>query len=116
MKGAFHAGPTIEPFLYTYMTARLLADTGAFDIVLHTLVVRHRNNDECEKHPPHAEIVEDGRDYAIIVELCNHVGDFCVRRGRDEARIDSHGEVAKRLGAKIVGKSVSAQRSQRRRL
>lgn len=91
------------------MTAKPLVQVGAFAPGSHTLVVRHGHGKKRNKHPPYAETVDNGRKYAAAVELCDHVGDFCVGRGRNEAHVGGHGETAGRRDAAVVGRSVDAR-------
>jgi hypothetical protein len=81
------------------MTARLLVEAGASNAWWRpTLIVRYRHHHDCEEKPPHAESIDNGRKEAVAVEVCNHVGDFGVRRGRHKTRVDGHvdGEATRR--------------------
>jgi hypothetical protein len=98
------------------MTARLLAEPGALSSMVHTLVIRHCHGENCEQYTPDTEAIVDGREYAVAVELCHHVGDFGIRRWRNKAGVDSHLELLRQRGAMVVGKSESAQKSQKRLL
>lgn len=73
------------------------------------MIVRYRQNQDCEKSPPYAEAIEDGAEYAAGVELCNHVGDLCVRRGRDEARVGCHVGSEDYLAQAMVGSVLQAR-------
>jgi len=99
-----------------YMTARLLAESGASSRKVHTLIVRHCHGENCEQHTPDTEAIVDGRKHAAAIELCYHVGDFGIRRGRNKAGVGSHLELLRQRGATVVGKSESAQKSQKRSL
>jgi hypothetical protein len=91
MKGIFHDGPTIEPLFQMYLTARGSAMSGANVVdVVHTLVVRHSRYDKRQGKLPHVEAGEDGGKEAIVVELLDDMRNFCIRRGRDETRVNRH--------------------------
>jgi len=93
MKGIFHDGPTIEPLFQMYLTVAGSAGSGAnvMDVV-RTLVVRHSRYDERQEELPHIETGEDRGKEAAGVELLDDVRNFCIRRGRDETRVDRHVE------------------------
>lgn len=81
--------------------------------MIHTLIVRHCHGENCEQHTPDTEAIVDGRKYAVVIELCDHVGDFGIRRGRNKAGVDSHLELLRQRGAMVVGKS-EARKSRRK--
>lgn len=89
MKGAFHAGPAIEPLRQMYMTAQV---SGGWRIRenFRTLIIGDRKHQDGEEESPDAEAIEDGREEAVGVKLCDHVGDFGIGRWRDKARVDCH--------------------------
>lgn len=108
MKGAFHAGPAIEPLRQMYMAAQVSRGRRIAHGI-RTLVVGDRQNDEGQQQSPDAEAIEDGRDDAVGVELCNHMGDFGVSCGRDKARVDCHVDNAI-VGVSARGGEASAAR------
>ena len=102
MKGIFHDGPTIEPLFQMYLTVAgsAVSDTNVMDVV-RTLVVRHSRYDERQEELPHIETGEDRGKEAAGVELLDDVRNFCIRRGRDETRVDRHVEVEE-LGSRCA--------------
>ena len=91
MKGAFHAGPAMEPLRQMYIAAHVSCGRRkAKDF--HTLIIGNSEYHESDEQLPDAEAIEDGRNYAVGVEVCDHMGDFGVGRGRDKARVDCHGD------------------------
>lgn len=92
MKGAFHAGPTIDPLFQMYLTARKLAMRGTNGVFTLTLVVGNSYEEKCQDNCPAVHSVKEAGDDAIEIQLRDLVGDFCIGRGRHEAGVDRHGE------------------------
>ena len=57
----------------------------------HTLVVGDGTEKNGQDKRPSVQAVQDASEYSIGVQLADHMGDFCVGGGRDEARVDGHG-------------------------
>lgn len=52
-----------------YMTMRLSGESGANGLVVHTLVICDRHNDQSHEEPPYREVGGCCREEAVCVEL-----------------------------------------------
>jgi hypothetical protein len=116
MKGAFHAGPTIEPLVEMYLTARGSAMSGANASVCRTLVVHNSRYQERQHELPRGKPGEDGRKEAVGVELLYHMGDLRVCRRRHKTRVDRHiGERKVAQRSRDVGEDARRRRREVKR-
>lgn len=99
MKGVLSVGPTIDPLFQMYLTMRPSAMSSATQRKDHTLIVSHSREQKCKQKLPHSKAGENGGEEAGGIELLYHMGDFCVRRRRYEARVDRHLDVQRLRGA-----------------